>query len=289
MREAENRRYTEDQLKKQIAERTRELNQGKIDAGKAEILDMYRGGPHVVLKVQYPNCKKCSYEGVKILVGSATVTPTGASVANGAWVQVTGTVGGDGTIAATAIRVRQASTADDLATVRLVGAIESLTDPQSFVVRGVPVDAASATVDATCSGVTLAVGTVVNVTATAQSGTDVVLASRLACPAAAAYTMRSLSGTAGTVDVTARTFVLTTGTGTQKVQWSDQTVFACIGATALDGVALVLDGYLDATGTLIARKVRNPAAANGKQDADDYAKAGNTGTRTGSSYRSSRH
>jgi len=68
MREAENRRYTEDQLKKQIAELTRELNQGKIDAGKAEILDMYRGGPHVVLKVQYPNCKKCSYEGVKILV-----------------------------------------------------------------------------------------------------------------------------------------------------------------------------------------------------------------------------
>lgn len=228
-------------------------------------------------------------EGVKILVGSATVTPTGASVANGAWVQVTGTVGGDGTIAATAIRVRQASTADDLATVRLVGAIESLTDPQSFVVRGVPVDAASATVDATCSGVTLAVGTVVNVTATAQSGTDVVLASRLACPTAAAYTMRSLSGTAGTVDVTARTFVLTTGTGTQKVQWSDQTVFAGIAATALDGVALVVEGYLDATGTLIARKVRNPAAATGKQDADDYAKAGNTGTRSWSSYRSSRH
>lgn len=228
-------------------------------------------------------------EGVKILIGSATLTPTGASVASGAWVQVTGTVGSDGTISATAIRVRQASTSSDLATVRLVGAIESLTDQQSFVVRGVPVDAASATVDASCSGVTLAVGTIVNVTATVQSGTDVVLASKLVCPASTAYTMRSVSGTAGTVDATTKTFVLTTASSTtQKVQWSDQTVFAGVTATTLGGVSLVVEGYLDSTGTLIARKVRNPSVATGRQDADDYATPGGSGTRSWSHYRSSR-
>lgn len=228
-------------------------------------------------------------EGVKVVIGSATLTPTGASIANGAWVQVTGTVGSDGSIAATAIRVRQASTTDDLASVRLVGAIESLADQTSFVVRGVPVDAASATVDASCSGVTLAVGSVVQVTASVQAGTDVVLASRVACPAAGAYTMRSVSGTAGTVDATAKTFVLTVGTTTQKVQWNDQTWFAGVTATTLDGVALVVEGYLDSTGTLIARKVRNPAVAGGRQDADDYAGTDDGSTRTWSHYRSSRH
>lgn len=100
-------------------------------------------------------------EGVKIMVGSATITPTGASLANDAWVLVSGTVGSDAAINATSIRVRQASTTGDLATVRLSGAIETLIDQHSFVVRGVAVDAASATVDASCSGVTLAVGSVV--------------------------------------------------------------------------------------------------------------------------------
>ncbi|MBL8451645.1 MAG: hypothetical protein JNK97_02780, partial [Zoogloea sp.] len=137
-------------------------------------------------------------EGVKVRVGSATVTPTGATLTSGAYVQVTGTVGTDGSITTTTIRVRQASTTDDLARVRLTGAIESLTDQTSFVVRGVPVDAAGIDLATACPGVTLAVGTVVKVTASVQSGTDVVLASSLACTSASTYTMRSTSGTAGT-------------------------------------------------------------------------------------------
>lgn len=227
-------------------------------------------------------------EGVTIVLGTATITPTGASIADGAWVQVTGTVGSDGKITATTVRVRTASTTTDLATVRLIGAIESLTDQQSFVVRGVPVDAASATVDTSCSGVTLAVGTVVSVTASVQSGTDVVLASKLACPASSAYTIRSVSGTAGTVDTTAKTFVLTTSSSTQKVQWSDQTYFAGVTTATLDGVAVVVEGYLDTNGTLVARKVRNPAVAAGAQDADDYGRAGNSNSHSWSSYRSGR-
>ena len=229
-------------------------------------------------------------EGVKVLVGSATITPTGATLASGAYVQVTGTVGSDGSITATTIRVRQASTTDDLARVRLAGAIESLADQTSFVVRGVPVDAAGIDLASACPGVTLAVGTVVKVTASVQSGTDVVLATSLACTSATTYTMRSTSGTAGTVDSTAKTFVLTTASATtQKVQWSDQTVFAGVTATTLDGVAVVVDGYLDTSGTLIARKIRNPAVSSGRQDSDAYSGLDTSTSRSWTQYRSSRH
>lgn len=228
-------------------------------------------------------------EGVKVTVGSATLTPTGATIGNGAYVQVSGTVGSDGSITATAIRVRQQSTTDDTASVRLTGAIESLTDQSSFVVRGVPVDAAALDVTAACPGVSLAVGTVVKVTATVQTGTDVVLATSLSCTSATTYTMRSLSGTAGTVDTTARTFVLTTASATtQKVQWSDQTVFAGVTAATLDTVAVLVDGYLDASGTLVARKIRNPLVVSGRQDSDAYSGTDTGSNRSWSHYRSGR-
>jgi hypothetical protein len=228
-------------------------------------------------------------EGVKVVVGTATLTPTGATIGNGAYVQVSGTVGADGSITASAIRVRQQSTVDDTASVRLTGAIESLTDQSSFVVRGVPVDAAALDVTAACPGVTLAAGTVVKVTATIQAGTDVVLASSLSCISATTYTMRSLSGTAGTVDTTAKTFILTTASATtRKVQWSDQTVFAGVTAAALDTASVLVEGYLDSAGTLVARVIRNPAVVSGRQDSDAYSGMENSSTRSWSHYRSGR-
>lgn len=38
------------------------------DMDKYEIEDFARVGRHVVLKVRYPNCSKCSYEGNKVMV-----------------------------------------------------------------------------------------------------------------------------------------------------------------------------------------------------------------------------
>jgi hypothetical protein len=38
------------------------------DASSYEVVDFLRVGPHVVMKVLYPNCAKCSYEGHKVLV-----------------------------------------------------------------------------------------------------------------------------------------------------------------------------------------------------------------------------
>lgn len=38
------------------------------DASKFQIIDAEQVGPHLVLKILYPNCSKCSYEGNKVLV-----------------------------------------------------------------------------------------------------------------------------------------------------------------------------------------------------------------------------
>lgn len=38
------------------------------DAEKYEIVEALRVGPHLVLKVQYPNCAACAYEGMKVMV-----------------------------------------------------------------------------------------------------------------------------------------------------------------------------------------------------------------------------
>lgn len=126
--------------------------------------------------------------------------------------------------------------------------------------------------------------------ATVQSGTDVVLASNVSCPNPGAYTMRALSGTASDVDSTSKSFTLTTVANVaQKVQWKDQTYFAGVTATTLSGVSLVVDGYLDASSTLIACTIRNPNVASGQHDADDYGKPNNNGERSWTHHRSQRH
>ena len=38
------------------------------DKNKYEIEEVEEVGPHLVMKVKYPNCSKCSYEGLKIMV-----------------------------------------------------------------------------------------------------------------------------------------------------------------------------------------------------------------------------
>lgn len=38
------------------------------DSTKFTILEFKQVANHLILRVQYPNCRKCSYEGVKILV-----------------------------------------------------------------------------------------------------------------------------------------------------------------------------------------------------------------------------
>lgn len=50
----------EEKLRKKLAETP--------DSEKYTVVDFQRVGPHVVMKVLYPNCAKCSYEGNKVMV-----------------------------------------------------------------------------------------------------------------------------------------------------------------------------------------------------------------------------
>lgn len=66
--EAEKHQSEIEKLKNNVEVLRKQLDQGRIDAENAEILDSHRIGPHIVLRVQYPSCKNCSYEGVKVMV-----------------------------------------------------------------------------------------------------------------------------------------------------------------------------------------------------------------------------
>lgn len=38
------------------------------DASNYEVLDVHRDGPHLLLKVRYPNCRRCAFEGTKVML-----------------------------------------------------------------------------------------------------------------------------------------------------------------------------------------------------------------------------
>lgn len=38
------------------------------DASRYEVLDAEQVGNHLVMKLRYPNCARCAYEGIKVLV-----------------------------------------------------------------------------------------------------------------------------------------------------------------------------------------------------------------------------
>ena len=55
-------------LEKKIKELDAELAGQNPDNSRFEIEEIEEVGPHLVAKIKYPNCAKCSYEGVKIMV-----------------------------------------------------------------------------------------------------------------------------------------------------------------------------------------------------------------------------
>lgn len=217
------------------------------------------------------SAKTFEIQGIKVAMGTATLTPSTATVTNGAYVKVDGTVDSDGSITATRIQVREQSLSSDLAKVQLVGVISDFVDSTHFVVRGVPVDASSTSLDASCTGVTLANDVNVQVTATLQTGTPVVLASTLSCRSAATIVIRPIDGVVAAVNNTAKTFTLTlpNSTTTQTVQWVDSTTFVGLTSNTLNAATVRVEGYLNGT-TLVARVI-SVSGGNGPGHMDDDA------------------
>jgi hypothetical protein len=195
------------------------------------------------------------------------VTPSVNTLANSNFVDIKGSLGADGVVIATDVRIRQQSTVADTARINLGGVISAFVDSSSYVVRGVPVDASTATLAPACTGVTMADGVYVDVVAKAQAGTAVVLASSVSCLPPPPFAMRDLMGTASTVNQSAKTFSLTlsnNSTQKQSVLWSDLTVFTGITAADLATTTSVIRvvGYLTSSNVLVAREIRVNGIAN---------------------------
>lgn len=205
--------------------------------------------------------------GLTVRSAGAARAPDSAALADGATVIAWGSLSGtdaSGSLALQASRLRvlpvlPAVGTSGTSTIVLKGAIGAFKNTMSFVVRNVAVDASGIDTAAACPGITLAGATYVEVTALAQTGTDVVKATALRCTQQPPpYASCEYRGTATAVAPSAQTFTLALGTGAaQAVRWTSQTVFKGVTASALQGQAVMVDGYLDA-GVLVAREVRVP-------------------------------
>jgi hypothetical protein len=237
--------------------------------------------------------KTFEVQSVKVtIIDATTINPNGKTVADGAYVKVTGTVGTDGSLTAANIQVREQSTSSDLATVKLIGVISDFVDNTSFVVRGVPVDASGINIGEKCPNVTLANNVEVTVTATQQADTPVVLATNLICKAQATVVIRPVDGTASGVDSTAKTFTLTltNTTTTQAVQWNSSTTFVGVTAITLDKSTVRVEGYLSGS-TLVARTVVNTSTAIGntpRLDDAPFRTSADSATESWARYRNKR-
>lgn len=127
-------------------------------------------------------CTAFEVGGLTVDASSAQITPTGATIKAGSYVRLAGTMRADGSVLATRVHVRQPDTDDDLARIRLMGAIASVdaSDNKLIVVRGVPVDTTGATLKS-CPSTGFVAGAFVDVKAQAQTGTDVVVAREVRC------------------------------------------------------------------------------------------------------------
>lgn len=213
-------------------------------------------------------------QGVKVLVGAATISPSGARLANAAYVQVKGILNADGSVAASSISVREQSTVTDLAKVQLIGVISDFVDNSKFVVRGVPVDASTITLASACPGVTLKNGVGVKISATQQANTPVVLATALACQTAPELSVRPLDGTVSNVNVNAKTFAL----GRQNVQWDDKTAFVGTTSATMSGQAVRVDAYQ--SGTILIARVIAVKNTSGELDDEHFHSDANGGDST---------
>jgi hypothetical protein len=220
-------------------------------------------------------------DGQTVRLGSVVPTPAGAAVQAGAYVKVAGTMAADGVVDASRVGVRTAAADDALATIRLAGEITDLVDGPAFLVRGVPVDASGATPAANCPS-PLVDGTLVQVRAQAQAGSDVVAAFQIDCPTPGSLRPREVlgQGLLWPVDAKTQSFGLTDARTGQsiKVRWDDKTVFLGLprpGSAELEAQVLRtvrVEGYQQGD-EVLARVVRDVSAPAGRRDGDRFRRA----------------
>jgi hypothetical protein len=176
------------------------------------------------------------------------ITPNGATLANGAYVQVRGNFAADGSLNASHIKVRDGLLDADL---RGTAMAYNATN-QTFTVRDVPVSAAAALPFDGCPGDLSGVYVEVK----GRLGLMGVIAQSVKCTPDPAGAVIERRGTGGTVRPLLNNFELTTGVGTSvTVRWTPLTFFKDVTRQTLDGAALRVEGVMNGN-VLIATKIR---------------------------------
>lgn len=181
---------------------------------------------------------------------AATLSPAGWTPADEQYVLVRGTTAADGAFVASSVTLRDAGSDSEA---ELHGTVTNFVPAtMQLAVRGVAVDASTATFDNCPSG--LANGMYVEIEG--AMGSSVVVAKKVRCEDEPAGASVEREGTAGSVDTTAHTFSLAVEHGAPvAVRWSDETYFGDVTPSTLSGRKVQVEGsFVD--GVLQARKIK---------------------------------
>src|SRR5450830_1456939 len=191
--------------------------------------------------------KTLTIAGVKVDVSAVKFDQAGKSTADlklNGYVVVKGSYTSDGVLKATTIVLRGTDDVKDKQ-IELHGSVLRFVSAASFTVRDVPIDATGVTLDTvTCGTSKLANDLQVDVRGTLlPSGT--VKASAISCEKTAdTHLVLSREGSVGNIDLTAKTFTLTTSKETLSMKWSGATLFLNVDAATLGGKTVEIEGSL---------------------------------------------
>jgi hypothetical protein len=224
-----------------------------LDARRVRIRERSNGPEQAYVGGVVSNFGATSFNlgGMAVHYDDATeVTPNGAVLANGGYVQVRGNFAADGSLNASRIRLR-----NGILDAELRGtAIGYDTVAKTFTVRDVRVNAVAAQFDscpADLSNVYVEVKGTLRLTG--------IVAESVKCSADPAGAIIERRGVASNTVLVTNSFTLTTTTGPITVRWTLLTYFRDVERTreSLNGAALRVEGVLNpGTGVLIATKIR---------------------------------
>ncbi len=187
---------------------------------------------------------------LRVDYSAAALTPSTAVLANGMYVRVFGSSRSDGTLAATALAIRDGRSEAEAELKGTITGFDAAT--QTFTIRDVNVDASRARFEG-CPGTGLADGLFAEVQGSLNHTT--LMADEVRCESEPGDGIVEREGTAGSVDLNARTFVLTRQGTTQTVGWTAQTFFRGVTPDTLSGKPVSVEGVLSG-GVLNASKVK---------------------------------
>jgi hypothetical protein len=200
-------------------------------------------------------------DGSRISYPGAVVSPAGSVLLDGLYVQVRGVVTGEGTIRATAVKLRDGRSESEAELKGTIVAYDAATE--RFVVRGVSVDASRAKIEE-CPGGKLADGLYVSVEGSLDATT--VIAKSVHCEGESDDATIERKGVAGSVDSVAQRFVLQPGSGSPlNVSWTSSTYFKNVTVATLAGQSVEVEGKV-IDGVLVAQKVSVKSASDSEDE-----------------------